>query len=79
MKRVAAIVLVTALPFAVSAHHSRVEFASDVREIEGEITQVMWFNTHPAFLLKVANDADGDEIWRIETFSTRPIYERAGG
>ena len=45
------------LPLVAVAHHSRTEFAQEVREVEGEIVRLTWANPHPDFTLSVVNDA----------------------
>lgn len=54
------------LPAGVSAHHSHAEFASETAELEGVLDTVVWRNPHPAMTLRVATEAGGTEVWRIQ-------------
>jgi len=78
MKMLALACLLLALPAAATAHHSRAEFSDEVQEIEGKLTQVMWFNPHAALMMEIT-DQDGEkQLWRVETFSGPRAFARFG-
>ena len=66
------------LPLVALAHHSRTEFAQEVREVEGEIVQFTWANPHPDFTLSVVNDAGDEEFLQIQVYGTMYTLQRAG-
>ena len=66
------------LPAMGSAHHSQAEYATEVREIEGEIVEIAWRNPHPVLTLSVANDAGEAELWEIESWSSANSLARKG-
>ena len=55
-----------ALPLAANAHHSRVEFSDEVLELEGQLTELVWLNPHPALFLELENETGEPETWRVE-------------
>ena len=59
-------------------HHSRAEFSSDVRVIEGDILSVHWRNPHPRIMLKVLNDAGQQETWDIKAWGAANLLNRLG-
>ena len=64
-----------ALPMVASAHHSAAAWfdQSQIKEVEGTVTEVKWENPHIKFLMR-APDASGKEvIWDMETFSMAGI------
>jgi len=60
LPRLLLIVSLSALTKTSFAHHSHAEFVGEPETIEGEITQVIWKNPHPAMLMK-STDASGQE------------------
>ena len=66
------------LPIVTSAHHSRAEFASEVREIEGELVAVAWRNPHPVLTVKIVNDAGEEELWEVEGWQSANSLIREG-
>ncbi len=66
------------LPLIASAHHSHTEFSDEVRELEGELTNFVWRNPHPAMTLRVVGDGNSDEIWRIQVLSNVNGLSRDG-
>lgn len=78
MRLSVACVAVAALPLAASAHHSNAEYdRNEIREIEGELTEVLWRNPHVRFTVR-APDADGQlRDWELET-STVYVLGRLG-
>ena len=64
-------------PFA-GAHHSRVEFADEVRELEGELLEIVWLNPHPALFVEVRNEDGTPETWRVEAHTGVRVYNRMG-
>lgn len=78
MRFVVAASMIMALSSASFAHHSRVEFSDEVRELEGQLVEVIWLNPHPALVLKVLNDRGEEEIWRVEAHTGVRVYDRMG-
>ena len=75
-----AVLAVSALalaPFA-GAHHSRVEFVDEVRELEGELLEIVWLNPHPALFVEVRNEDGTPETWRVEAHTGVRVYNRMG-
>ncbi len=66
------------LPVLASAHHSRAEFSTEIKEIEGELVAVAWRNPHPVLTVKVVNDAGEDELWGIESWQSANSLLRKG-
>jgi len=60
------------------AHHSRVEFSDQILELEGEITEVIWLNPHPALFLRVQGDSGDEQSWRVEAYTGVRVYNRMG-
>lgn len=63
---------------AATAHHSRLEFSDEVREIEGELASVTWANPHPDFTLKIINDQGEEDLWYIQVFGSLYTLTRGG-
>jgi hypothetical protein len=78
MKKLAGGLLLLFLPVAASAHHSRAEFSDEVQEIDGELTEVMWFNPHAALMMKITDQSGQQQLWRVETFSGPRSFARFG-
>ncbi|MED5534803.1 MAG: DUF6152 family protein [Pseudomonadota bacterium] len=66
------------LPSFGSAHHSRAEFANEIREIEGEVVEVAWRNPHPVLTLRTTNDAGENELWDVEGWQSANVLSRKG-
>ena len=64
-------------PFA-GAHHSRVEFVDEVRELEGELLEIVWLNPHPALFVEVRSEDGTPETWRVEAHTGVRVYNRMG-
>ena len=64
-------------PFA-GAHHSRVEFVDEVRELEGELLEIVWLNPHPALFVEVRNEDGTTETWRVEAHSLHVGIDNGG-
>ncbi len=77
MKIIVAMLTLICLPLVASAHHSRAEFSSDVKELEGELLTVDWSNPHPAFSLRVV-DGGATETWQIQGYGSIYTLSRAG-
>jgi hypothetical protein len=77
MRSAFALLVLTAISANASAHHSRAEFGAAVEEISGELVEVRWINPHAGFVLKTAGP-NGEQIWRIETFSGPRAFVRFG-
>jgi len=55
------------LPFAVFAHHSRVEYTGgDMHEIEGEVVRVVWRNPHVMFTVRSESPDGTTTDWVLE-------------
>ena len=67
-----------ALPLAANAHHSRVEFSDEVLELEGQLTELVWLNPHPALFLELENETGEPETWRVEGHTGVRVYNRMG-
>jgi hypothetical protein len=78
MRILASGLLLLFLSVPASAHHSRAEFSDEVQEIEGELTQVMWFNPHAGLMVKVTDLSGQQQVWRVETFSAPRTFARFG-
>ena len=65
-------------PIHSMSHHSRTEFSSEVRILEGLILSVHWRNPHPRIALKVLNDSDQEEIWEIKAWGAANLMNRLG-
>ena len=74
---VLAVAALALAPFA-GAHHSRVEFADEVRELEGELLEIVWLNPHPALFVEVRNEDGTTETWRVEAHTGVRVYNRMG-
>jgi hypothetical protein len=77
MRSLFALLILIAVSAGASAHHSRAEFGAAVEEISGELVEVRWINPHAGFVLKAAGP-NGEQIWRIETFSGPRAFVRFG-
>jgi hypothetical protein len=77
MKTPFALLALIALSSSASAHHSRAEFGAAVEEISGELVEVRWINPHAGFVLKTLAP-NGEQMWRIETFSGPRAFVRFG-
>lgn len=65
-------------PYVASAHHSHGEFSEALEELDGELTEVIWRNPHPALTLRV-NDSDLGEIdWRVQVVGNVNGLQRNG-
>ena len=69
-----ALSVVLLLPWALDAHHSRIEFADGaVHEIQGEVLSVFWRNPHAHFTVR----ADGDGVvWDVESADVVTLTRR---
>lgn len=65
-------------PALVVAHHSRTQYAGDVREIQGELVSVAWANPHAAFGISVVNESGDSEIWYLESWGSPYVLSRMG-
>ena len=71
------LLLLTLLPIAASAHHSRAEYDQAAREFAGELVSISWRNPHPAFTIEV--DENGEtRTWNVEGWSSLYTFDRAG-
>jgi hypothetical protein len=77
-RSIACILVFSALPSISAAHHSRVEFADEVQELEGRLVDLVWLNPHPALFLEIVNDAGEQETWRVEAHTGVRVYNRMG-
>lgn len=61
--------LIACLPFTASSHHSVRAFYDDqtVREIEGTVTNLRWFNPHIRFQLERLDENGEAEVWDVES------------
>ena len=59
-------------------HHSRAEFSSEIRVIEGSILSVHWRNPHPQIMLRVLDDAGQQETWDIAVWGAANLLNRLG-
>lgn len=68
MKRLGLLILlVTLLPAAVLAHHSRAAFQLDKTvQLVGVMTDVSWTNPHLYFKAQIPNDSGGTDEWTFE-------------
>ena len=66
------------LPAIGSTHHSRAEFSTELREIEGRIVEIAWRNPHPILTLSVTNEDGEDELWEVESWSSANSLNRKG-
>ena len=73
----ALVLMVLSTSFAF-AHHSRVEFSDEVRELEGELLEVVWLNPHPALFLEILDESGTPETWRVEAHTGVRVYNRMG-
>ena len=64
-------------PFA-GAHHSRIEFVDEIRELEGELLEIVWLNPHPALFVEVLSEDGTTETWRVEAHTGVRVYDRMG-
>ena len=56
------------LPWPVSAHHSRIEFAdNEIHEIEGQVVTVFWRNPHAHFTVRTDNGDGTGATWDLES------------
>ena len=60
------------------SHHSRAEFSSEIRVIEGNILSVHWRNPHPQITLMVLGDAGQQETWDIAVWGAASLLNRLG-
>ncbi len=78
----AKLVLLAVLPCALTlnaaAHHSRVEFAGEVQELEGTLLEVIWLNPHPALFVETLDDSGAPVTWRVEAHTGVRVYNRMG-
>jgi hypothetical protein len=77
MRDLVAVVLLVVLPAAALAHHSRAEYSTDIREIEGTLVGVLWRNPHPGFRIEV-DDHGQTKTWDVEGWSSLYTFDRAG-
>jgi len=66
------------LPVLAAAHHSRTQYAGEVREIQGELVSVSWANPHAAFGISVVNESGDSEIWHLESWGSPYVLSRMG-
>lgn len=78
MRVAIALSIFLAMPIGAIAHHSRAEFASETREIDGVITSVVWRNPHIALFVDAPGDDGAATSWRIEGLTRPAALERAG-
>jgi hypothetical protein len=71
-------ILVLALPCTAFAHHSRVEFAGEIQELEGTLLEVIWLNPHPALFVEILDDSGAPVTWRVEAHTGVRVYNRMG-
>ncbi|HEX7237635.1 MAG TPA: DUF6152 family protein [Gammaproteobacteria bacterium] len=77
MRSPVGLLVLIAISGSASAHHSRAEFGAAVEEISGELVEVRWINPHAGFVLKTEGP-NGQQIWKIETFSGPRAFLRFG-
>ncbi len=75
--RIIAIVLLC-VPCLSDAHHSHGEFSEALQELQGELTQVIWRNPHPAIELRVDDPDRGEITWRIQVVGNVNGLQRNG-
>ena len=66
------------LPAIGSTHHSRAEFSTERKEIEGQIVEIAWRNPHPILTLSVTNESGEEELWEVESWSSANSLSRKG-
>ena len=68
MRLTTAILAISALPMAVSAHHSTAAFydRGSTVEVEGVVTAASWRNPHVGLTLIVENEQGATEEWELE-------------
>jgi len=77
MKATAAILILLALSFVASAHHSLAEYdRSAAEEVEGEVLRVLWRNPHVRFTLRTENQAGGEEVWDLQGVDLNSLDRR---
>ena len=77
MRAAAAILILLALPFGASAHHSLAEYdRSAAEEVEGEVLRVLWRNPHVRFTLRTENQAGGEEVWDLQGVDLNSLDRR---
>ena len=69
-----------ALVFATgaTAHHSRLEFAAEGFEIDGELVTITWANPHPDLTVKVVNEQGEEDLWYLQVFGSLYTLTRGG-
>lgn len=66
------------LPVVASAHHSRVEYSDQDRDMEGEFVRVTWRNPHPTFTFKVTAEDGTEELVELQAWGSPYTLQRAG-
>lgn len=61
-----------------AAHHSYLQYSSEVRELRGELLSLKWSNPHPTLEMRAVNDAGVAETWHLESFSSPYVLSRMG-
>ncbi len=75
MRLIVALVI-TALPAASIAHHSRAEYVEEI-EITGTLVDVLWRNPHPGFTIEVLEGGERTQ-WTVEGWSSLYTFDRTG-
>ena len=73
----ATLLIFSLVPIATTAHHSRAEFArGTMREIEGEVVQVLWRNPHVMLSIRTHSADGSEEMWEMEAGDAGTLARR---
>ncbi|MGI9259952.1 MAG: DUF6152 family protein, partial [Gammaproteobacteria bacterium] len=66
------------MPYVAAGHHSHGEFSEALQELDGELTELIWRNPHPAMTLRVDDSDLGKVDWRIQVVGNVNGLQRSG-